>query len=736
MRPLSLLIGAVLATAVMAQSSLTKAAERPNIIVILSDDMGYSDIGCYGGEIDTPNLNTLAKGGLRFTQFYNTGRCCPTRACLLTGLYPHQAGIGWMMTDRGHDGYRGDLNESCRTIPEVLRPAGYSTYGVGKWHVTKQVQPDGPKQNWPLQRGFDRFYGTITGAGSFFDPGTLTRGNKNISPITDKEYQPEQYYYTDAISDHAVRFIDEHCASTDDKPFFMYVAYTAAHWPMHALKKDIAKYKGKYDAGYSPTHAQRARRVVDLGLVKESFDSAPLIGDWSKVEHKEWEARCMEVYAAMIDNMDQGIGRILKSLRKNNQHQNTLILFMQDNGGCQETVGRRGNFQRPVEASLPKIADDAIRLDVIPRQNRSGVPTLKGPGVMPGPEDTYIAYGLNWANVSNTPFREYKHFVHEGGISTPLIAHWPNGIKEKGRLYREPGHLIDIAATCADLAAADYPIEIRTARPEAEGGRAIGSVTEITPLEGVSLAPAFSGESLKRSQPIFWEHEGNRAIRDGKWKLVAKENRPWELYDMEKDRTEMHDLADGMPDLVKKLDTTWTTWAKRANVLPLGAWRGTKTNAAKKFNRTQKSFSFKSGANFSTDKGPFVQGRSIRIQADLNSTGDGVIVAQGGSAEGYSLYIKDGQLVFSTRIGGKLSTVASEKPVASGKAVIELTLEKSGEVRLEGAGLKASGKSPGPLERQPIDGLQVGSDTGGAVGNYEAPFEFQGEINFVQLQVK
>jgi arylsulfatase A-like enzyme len=717
-------------------SKLTAADSRPNIIVVLSDDMGYSDIGCYGGEIDTPNLNSLAEGGLRFTQFYNTGRCCPTRACLLSGLYPHQAGIGWMMTDRGHDGYRGDLNDSCRTIPEVLRPAGYSTYGVGKWHVAKDVQPDGPKHNWPLQRGFQKFYGTITGAGSFFDPGTLTRGNQNISPFTDAEYRPEQYYYTDAISDHAVRFIDEHYATegASDKPFFMYVAYTAAHWPMHALEKDITKYKGKYDGGYAPTHSARARRVVELGLVDERFDEAPLVGKWDEVEHKEWESRCMEVYAAMVDNMDQGIGRIVGSLKKHEQFDNTLILFMQDNGGCQEGNGRRGDFKRPVEASLPKIAADAIRLDVVPRQNRAGVPTLTGPGVMPGPEDTYIAYGLNWANVSNTPFREYKHFVHEGGISTPLIAHWPKGIKRKGELERQPGHLIDIAATCVAVSGARYPAEILTARPGVDPDRPIGTQIDITPLEGVSLAPAFNGKSLGRPEPIFWEHEGNRAIRDGKWKLVAKENRPWELYDMEKDRTEMHDLADKMPDLVKKLDETWTAWAKRANVLPLGTWRGPKKNA--KYNKKQKDFSFKPGDDFSAQKGPFVQGRSIRIQANLKSTGDGVIVAQGGSADGYSLYIKNGRLTFSSRVKSKITTIASNEKVAAGSSIVELTLEKNGDVSFEGAGVKASGKTPGAMAVQPIDGLQVGSDTGGAVGDYEAPFKFQGELNSVQLHVK
>ncbi len=535
------------------------AAERPNIVLIMSDDMGFSDLGCYGGEIRTPHLDGLASGGLRFTQFYNTARCCPTRASLLTGLYPHQTGVGWMMTDRGYDGYRGDLNRRCVTIAEVLRPAGYATCAVGKWHVTKAARPEGPKDNWPLQRGFDRYYGTITGAGSFYDPGTLTRDNTMISPFADPEYQPDVFYYTDAISDHAVRFIDEHFERQADKPLFMYVAYTCAHWPMHALEKDVALYQGAYDAGYGPVRNARFQRLRKMGLIDERWELSPQAGDWEEFPHKVWEARCMEVYAAMITNMDAGIGRIVASLDRNGQLDNTLVLFLQDNGGCQEGVGRKGDRRRPVGPSLPKIADDAIRLDVIPKQNRAGVPTLMGPNIMPGPEDTYIAYGINWANVSNTPFREYKHFVHEGGISTPLVAHWPARIKRTGELEHQPGHLVDLMATCVGVAGAEYPKQ--------HGGH------DIQPMEGVSLVPSFEGKPLGRKEPIFWEHEGNRAIRDGRWKLVAKENQPWELYDVEADRTELCDLAADKPELVRKLEAKWNAYAERAMVLPLGAWR-------------------------------------------------------------------------------------------------------------------------------------------------------------------
>ncbi|MCG8651232.1 MAG: sulfatase-like hydrolase/transferase, partial [Pirellulales bacterium] len=400
----------------------------------MSDDMGYSDIGCYGSEIETPHLDRLAAGGLRFTQFYNTARCCPTRASLLTGLYPHQAGVGHMMSDRGHDGYRGDLNRQSVTIAEVLKTAGYRTYMTGKWHVTKTIKPrsEADKHNWPRQRGFDRFYGTIHGAGSFFDPNTLTRDNRYVSPWADDEYRPEQmangqFYYTDAIADHAVRYITEHHFQSDDQPFFLYVSFTAAHWPMHALEKDIAKYRGKYDAGYDAIRNARYRRMVELGLIDEqSTVNWPIPDQWKEKDHWEWDKRNMEVYAAMIDSMDQGIGRIVESLQETGQLENTLICFFQDNGGCAENYGRGGvGKPRADRPSLPKLAADYLQPDMTPKQTRDGYPMRTGKGAMAGPADTAIGYGRGWATVSNTPFREYKHWTHEGGISTPLIAHWP-----------------------------------------------------------------------------------------------------------------------------------------------------------------------------------------------------------------------------------------------------------------------------------------------------------------------
>ena len=536
-------------------------AAKPNIILIMSDDMGWSDLSCYGSEISTPNIDGLAKSGVRFTQFYNTARCCPTRATLLTGLYSHQAGIGHMMEDRGSEAYRGDLNRRCVTIAEVLKTAGYWTYMTGKWHVTKKVNPknDAERSNWPLQRGFDRFYGTIHGAGSFFDPNSLARDNLLISPFADPEYKPGEFYYTDAIADQATRFVGEHVRDHSDKPFFMYMAYTAPHWPMHAKAADIAKYKGKYDAGYDAIRTARYERLKSLGLIDAKCDMAPQRGGaWKDVADREFELRCMEVFAAMIDTLDQGVGRLVTELERTKQLENTLILYFQDNGGCAEGMGRdagsNASRKRSVAHSLPKLAAEYLQPDMIPKQTRDGFPVRQGMGILPGGADTYHGYGEAWANVSNTPHREYKHWVHEGGISTPLIAHWPAGIPATRHyaLESQPAHLIDLMATCVNLAEANYPKEFQ--------GKSI------QPMEGVSLVPAFSGNSLNRSQPIFWEHEGNRAIREGDWKLVKKHPGKWELYNIAVDRVEKHDLASEHADRVATMFKQWQTWAERVGI--------------------------------------------------------------------------------------------------------------------------------------------------------------------------
>ncbi len=705
------------------------ANERPNIIYIMSDDMGYSDIGCYGSEIDTPNLNSLAAEGVRFTQFYNTARCCPTRACLLTGLYPHQAGVGHMMDDRGHDGYRGELNRNCVTIAEVLKSAGYRTYMTGKWHVTKAVKPkrEADKQNWPRQRGFDRFYGTITGAGSFFDPYTLTRDNETISPFADPQYQPKQFYYTDAISDHAVRYIREHQQNNADQPFFMYVSYTAAHWPMHALEKDIAKYRGMYDGGYRAIRDARYRRMSELGVIdRSSTVNWPIPDEWMELQYQEWDIRNMQVYAAMIDNMDQGIGRIVNALNATDQLDNTLVCFFQDNGGCAENYGRGGvGRPRADEPELAPLANDYIQPDMTPKQNRAGYKMRTGKGSMAGGDDTAIGYGRAWATVSNTPFREYKHWVHEGGISTPLIVHWPAMVTRKGEVERTPGHLIDLMATAVDVSGATYPKTYHDGQ-------------EITPMEGCSLVPAMLGKKIDR-EAIYWEHEGNRAIRVGDWKLVAKGARgAWELYNIERDRSEQQDQAAADSDRVERMAAMWQTWAERAHVLPLNPGSRQAQNSKRDFNQKQKRFALKPGDDLDRFKAPYIHNRAFKVTATVTPAvagADGVVVAQGGSASGWSLFLSDSELCFATTHQGERTVIRSGAKLA-GKSEIGAALDHAGAVTLTVGGREVkTGQVPGPLLSQPIDGLQVGKDDGGAVGDYAAPFQLQGSVEDVLIVV-
>ena len=539
--------------------------ERPNVVLILADDMGYSDIASYGGSIETPNLSRLSEEGLRFTQFYNTARCVPTRASLLTGLYPHQAGLGHMTGDDEIPGYRGDLNDRSVTIAEVLGEAGYSTYMSGKWHVTQFETESPDRSNWPRQRGFDRFFGTIIGAGSFYDPAGLALGNEYIAPReAGPEYTNENFYYTEAISDYAVRYVREHVereeSENEERPFFMYVAYTAPHWPLHAPQEAVERYDGQFDAGWDVLRRERYERMQEMGLVREEWDLTerdPEVPPWTEADDKAWEQRRMEVYAAQVTLMDRGIGRLVEALEERGELENTLLIFLSDNGGCQEELEWIEWHGHDSQEDVAPPGPRGHQGDLYPPVTRSGEPIQHGnmPAYMPGPVDTYQSYGRPWANVSNTPYREYKHLVHEGGIATPLIAHWPEAIDRAGELERQPGHLVDLMATFVDLADATYP--------ERWDGEPIRS------MEGTSLLPAFEGEELAREDPLFFEHEGNRALRDGRWKLVAEgPSGPWELYDMQNDRTEMRNLAERHPDRVERMAEQWRTMAREFNAVP------------------------------------------------------------------------------------------------------------------------------------------------------------------------
>ena len=500
------------------------AADRPNIIIIMVDDMGFSDIGCYGGEVETPNLDGLASNGLRFKQFYNTGRCCPTRASLMTGLHPHQAGIGHMTetperpSPLENEPYQGYLNQRCVTLAQVLRRAGYHTLMTGKWHLSYHR-----KEGWPLQRGFDKYFGIISGASHYVKP----EGRRGLVFMNEPVEAPDGFYVTDAFTDYACEFVEDSVES-DDRPFFLYLAYNAPHWPLQAKTKELEKYEGKYAAGWEALSRQRLSRQIEIGLADPSWTPAPHEGpEWARLplEQRRILDLRMAAYAGCIDSVDQNIGKLVAKLKALGQYENTVMFFLSDNGAC-------------AEGGVLGSGDEESLRDAMSTQGTAG------PRV-----------GRAWANASNTPFRLYKHFVHEGGMATPLIVHWPDGISKgrRGRWIESMGYLPDFMPTCLELAGAVYPTHF--------SGQAI------LPHSGRSLLPLIKhGDKPIHTDPIFWEHEGNRAMREGDWKLVWSEDGPWELYNLASDRTEMNDLSEEFPKRKATMQRRWEGWARRTGV--------------------------------------------------------------------------------------------------------------------------------------------------------------------------
>lgn len=524
---------------------MAQQANRPNILLILADDMGFSDLGCYGSEIDTPNLDRIAYQGMRFSQMYTCARCCPSRASLLTGLYPHQAGVGHMVNDaQVGPSYQGFLRDDCITIAEMLQTAGYRTMLSGKWHVGGPYQANKP-ETWspgdaehplPVQRGFDEHYGMLGGGGSYYNPPYMIHNETLLKEGGDG------YYLTDALSDKAVDMIRDVPA---DQPFFLYLSYTAPHWPLHALPEDIEKYVGRYrEGGWDAVREKRYARLKAMGLIQDHWDLSPrdeAAPPWADAEHKDWEDLRMAVYAAQVDRLDQGIGRVIHELEQSGRLDNTIIMFLSDNGGCAEFLAEDSNAPEPFRYNIPTPDGRRMRVGNTPR-------------IQPGPDDTFMSYDLPWANASNSPFRLFKHWVHEGGIATPFIVHWPDAIAPDSMVH-EPVHIMDIAATLLDITGID--------QPETRGG------VKVTPIEGESFQPVLQGSSQwQREKPIFWEHEGNCAVRWGKWKLVKKHPEAWELYNMENDRTELHDLSGAEPQLADRLGALYAEWAERCGVLP------------------------------------------------------------------------------------------------------------------------------------------------------------------------
>ncbi|WP_121809957.1 arylsulfatase [Mucilaginibacter kameinonensis] len=502
--------------------------QKPNMVIILADDMGFSDIGCFGSEISTPNIDRLAREGLKMTQFYNAGRCCPSRAALLTGLYPHQAGVGDMVKYKGSPAYQGYLNEHSATIAELLKDeAGYNTIVSGKWHVGLQ------QSALAYNRGFDKSFTMLNNGSSYFNSAPLYNdGSKITFMLNDREItrSDTSKYLTQAITDFAIKSLDE--IKDQQKPFFMYVAYNAPHWPIQALPEDIAKFKGRYLRGWDVLRKQHYEKQLAIGIIKKQWQlsawdkRAPAWDSLSPEEKDKWDTR-MAIYAAMVYRMDACIGEIMSKLKQLGKDKNTIVLFASDNGGS---------------------ADEVKSLSTVIQKNGS-----------PGSVNSIDSYEIPWANVSNTPFKLFKRNTHEGGIATPLIAWYPGHIKAMSS-NDSPGHLIDLMPTCLELAGISYPTQFKN--------------RQLTPLAGISLVNAFKRKSYTGNETLFWEHEGSRAIRKGHWKLVAEIGEPWELYDLEADRSEINNLAGKYPDKVKALEAEYLGWAKKVGVVDWNTIKG------------------------------------------------------------------------------------------------------------------------------------------------------------------
>lgn len=662
----------------------TNQAERPNIVLIMCDDLGFADLGFQGGEIRTPNLDALAKGGIRFSQFHNNGRCCPTRATLMTGLPPHLVGIGHMTNpanskqhDLGVDGYRGFLNDACVTTAEVLKSAGYATLMAGKWHLGYDQ-----KECWPLQRGFDKYYGCIEGATRFFHPTEargMVLGNERVAPETTTD---KAFYTTDAFTDYGIRFIREHFESDRKQdPFFLYLAYTAPHWPLQAFEEDIARYRGKYKLGWDELRKHRYQKQIDIGLIDPKWPLSPRaekVPAWDSLSAEKQDEMDlkMAVYAAMVDRVDQRVGSLVQELKDRNVFENTLIIFLSDNGGCQEGgILGRGEFY-----------------DIEKRNLQSD-----------------NSYGEAWANASNTPFRLYKHFVHEGGSSTPFFMHWPAKFQGQTEWYRSPAQLIDILPTFIDLAGATYPKRSRE--------------HDIPSLPGISLRPAMEGKPLQRDTPIFMEHENNASVRDGVWKLVGQgvaarsgvDESKWELYNIAHDRTELNNLASEHPERVKEMAAQWMAWANANKVYPKGS---TNTDEDK-----------------ADPNPPQIANKALTITATVrNPKPHGVVISQGGLRFGYSLHFIDGRPAFSVRNDGVLTEIAAEQPVKGKVTVVAKLTTKEMSLEVDGQTV-ASGASNGLIQNQPALGLYRGLDFRDPVGSYKSPNTFNGRIINTAVEV-
>lgn len=682
----------VLLSLILAIPGFSKAAdERPNVILILADDLGFSDLGCYGGEIPTPNLDALASDGLRFSAFYTSARCCPSRASLITGLHPHQAGIGSFATKQASptrgEAYTGHLLPSCVTLAEILTDAGYSTWMVGKWHMGVPG---------PVERGFQNFYGYVNGyAQDQWSPGKYERLPKGSAP--ELSWAQEDFYATDAFTDYALEFLSQ--ARAKDQPYFLYLAHSSPHFPVQAPKESIDRHMETYLRGWDALRQERFDRQKEMGLFPDDSILPPrsmvpvepgnIANGFSGEPNPAWDslpkdrqvdlARRMATFAAMVEHVDQGVGQIVEDLKKNGELDYTLILFLSDNGACYEW----GPFG--FDGQSRKGTNILHRGELLDQMGQAG---------------SHQSYGSGWANLGNTPLNMYKHFCHEGGIASPLLVRWPKGLQQEGVWVDEPSHLMDIVPTVLEATGATYPLE-RNGQP-------------ITPVAGASLLGSMNGAALaERALPF--EHQGARGLRQGNWKITYGKRQPtepaWQLFDLESDRSEQSDLSQERPEVASQLIAKWEDWATTVGAEPFyEPLEGKESTPA----------SVASGS-------PQIANQPLTIVVEVKSAApQGVVLAQGGNQHGYALHFDEGKPTFDVRVNAKVSRLQGD-PV-KGAIRLEASLDAK-EMRLLINGEPSlSAPSPGLIPVTPIDALSIGQDIRTAAGNYSPPNPFNGTI--------
>lgn len=721
-----------------------KAAEgAPNIVVILADDLGFADLGSYGSEIATPNLDKLAQDGLRYNNFTVTAMCSPTRAALLTGLNHHSAGVGWVAEwDFGYPGYRGEIREDVITLPQILQQHGYATYAAGKWHLTtgEHRSATGPFKSWPTQKGFDRYWGFMEGETDQFEPAYLVSGNEFVDIPKDPDY-----YFPDDLTNHAIDMIRDLRAVNPNKPFFLYYAPGAVHAPHHTKAEDRKKYEGKYAQGWDVIREQRLARQKQLGIVPANTDLTmhnPGVENWDSLspDQQKMYARFQENYAGFVDNLDQQVGTLLNYLDESGQRDNTIVIFLSDNGASPEG---------DVEGQVNSLAFYHYHKTTT-AENLKHFEDLGGP-------DTHPHYPWGWVQASNTPLKHTKRTTHGGGVRTPFIVSWPKGITARGEIRTQFHHINDLAPTLLDIL----------------------QITAPKPMEGTSFAYTLSdSKAPSQKSEQYYEIEANRAfVKDG-WKIAAYrsvsmkdsqkfDETTWELFNLNEDFSEAHDLAAQHPEKVKELEALWWDAAKRYNVLPLVDTGLLERALYSKFvqqPQPEKIYIPVGGRSVPHNLAPILPGKSWTITANIDrssTTQQGVIVAQGDHFSGYSIYIKDNRLVYERNTGADVIRLTSQQTLPTGKTTVEVRYDKVSTGLavtkglfsegldfnrlsvLEGtASLWINGKKAGETRiQQPFmvawEGLDVGRDSGSAVSKeYQSPFAFQGKLSGIDVELR